>query len=212
MDVVDKSRTAALALDGLLEQSGAPTQDGPTRTLREARDAQKRATRRAFKKLAQKRFSEKLCAAMTQTGLSASQLARKIWGEEKNSRGATAAKNRDRVGLYMKGLSYPQPATMKQLADAIGIPIEELVPPPRIARKPREPRARAGKAAEGFGFRTAATERQPLLNISMLPGKQHARLQMDQIVPLSLALDIARQIDTLKAGTVEHEPQLGSVV
>ena len=211
---MDKSRTAASALDELLEPVSDRAQDGlSTRHVWEDKNARKRARRRADKRATQKLFSEKLCAAMTQAGLSASQLARKIWGDERNSRGANAAKNQDRIGLYMKGLSYPRPETMKQLADAIGIPVEELVPPTRKpTRAPHEPRGHAGKAAEGFGFRTTATERQPLLNINMLPGKQHARLQMDQIVPLSLALDIARQIDTLKASTFEHEPQLGAVV
>jgi hypothetical protein len=105
----------------------------------------------------------------------------------------------------MKGLSYPRPETMKQLADAIGIPIEALVPTTRKPGRARPAHEPVARPAEG------QAERRPLLNISMLPGQQHARLQMDQIVPLKLALDIARQIDTLKAST-DSEPQLGSVV
>jgi transcriptional regulator with XRE-family HTH domain len=132
---------------------------------------------------------------MTQAGLSASQLARQIWGTEKTRRGA--AKNRDRVGAYMKGLAYPNPASLKKLADAIGIPVVELAPP---ARK-RSPPKTVTLPAEGP------------LSINMLPAGQ-ARLQIDRVMPLKLALEIAQQIDALGADTAapEGSPRLGSVV
>jgi len=203
------THTVALTVDERVDRVDAPAQDGLTqRALWEAEHAQKRARRRAQKKAAQKHFSEKLCAAMTQAGLSASQLARRIWGEEKTRRGTTAAKNRDRVGLFMKGLAYPQPETMKKLADGIGIPVEELVPPRPRERQPR------GVAATA----QTATARQPLLSINMLPGTQHARLQMDQVVPMELAIDIAQRINALTASaststsTAATPPQLGTVV
>lgn len=207
VDQMSGTHTVALTVDERVDRVDAPAQDGPTqRALWEAEHAQKRARRRVQKRAAQKHFSEKLCAAMTQAGLSASRVARRIWGEEKNHRGVAAAKNRDRVGLYKKGLSYPQPETMKKLADAIGIPVEELVPP-----RPRERQPRAGVARKPAAAERSA-ERLPLLTINQLPGQQHARLQMDQIVPLKLALDIARQIDTLTASTSATPPQLGTVV
>jgi transcriptional regulator with XRE-family HTH domain len=204
----------ALTVDERVDRVDAPAQDSLTqRALWEAEHAQKRAKRRAQKKAAQKHFSEKLCAAMTQAGLSASQLARRIWGEEKTRRGTTAAKNRDRVGLFMKGLAYPQPETMKKLADGIGIPVEELVPP-----RPRERQPRVGVARKPAATAQTATARQPLLSINMLPGTQHARLQMDQVVPMELAIDIAQRINALTASaststsTAATPPQLGTVV
>ena len=207
------THTVALTVDERVDRVDAPAQDGLTqRALWEAEHAQKRARRRAQKKAAQKHFSEKLCAAMTQAGLSASQLARRIWGEEKNRRGIAAAKNRDRVGLFMKGLAYPQPETMKKLADGIGIPVEELVPPRPRERQPRV----VGVARKPAATAQTATARQPLLSINMLPGTQHARLQMDQVVPMELAIDIAQRINALTAvastSASATPPQLGTVV
>jgi hypothetical protein len=50
----------------------------------------------------------------------------------------------------------------------------------------------------------------------MLPGTQHARLQMDQVVPMELAIDIAQRINALTASastsTAATPPQLGTVV
>jgi transcriptional regulator with XRE-family HTH domain len=202
--------TAVSGGEKLLERGNASAQDSPAQRMLSGAGNAKRARHRAKKKAAQKLFSERLCAAMTQSGLSASQLARQIWGTEKTRRGTMAAKNRDRVGAYMKGLAYPNPESMKKLADGIGIPVEELVPPRPRERQPR------GVARKPAATAQTATARQPLLSINMLPGTQHARLQMDQVVPMELAIDIAQRINALTAvastSTAATPPQLGTVV
>jgi transcriptional regulator with XRE-family HTH domain len=66
---------------------------------------------------------------MVERGLSQSDLARKIWGEREDKRtGYLVAKNRDRISVYLRGASYPDPENMAKLAEVLGVTEEELAP------------------------------------------------------------------------------------
>ena len=85
-------------------------------------------------------FATALQQAMLKNKLSASEVARRIWGESTDSRGYAVAKNRDRIGHYLAGTSYPEPKNLAELAKAVGVPVEELEierRPPPLARAPR---------------------------------------------------------------------------
>lgn len=59
-------------------------------------------------------------------GRTNSAIAREVFGTIKDSRGYDVAKNRDRIAAYLNGIAYPEPENLQKLADAMGIPIEEL--------------------------------------------------------------------------------------
>jgi len=63
---------------------------------------------------------------MLKHGLSASEVARQIWGPTTDKRGYTVAKNRDRIGHYLAGASYPEPDNLIELAKAVGLDVQDL--------------------------------------------------------------------------------------
>jgi hypothetical protein len=71
-------------------------------------------------------FAKRVREAMLAHQMSASDLARAIWGTVKDYRGYDVARNRDRIGHYLAGISYPEPENLKKLADALGLAMEEL--------------------------------------------------------------------------------------
>jgi len=87
-------------------------------------------------------FARKLRAAMHDKRMSASDLARAIWGTSPDPRGYQVAKNRDRIGTYLAGTGFPSKETMPKLAAALGLSINEL-PVPRRSLAPREFRGTA---------------------------------------------------------------------
>lgn len=89
-------------------------------------------------------FAERLGAAMQKGGLSAAEVARRIWGTVKDRRGYDVARNRDRIGHYLSGKSYPEPENLTKLAEAVGIPVDQLAMdmgdnPGRQQRAPARP-------------------------------------------------------------------------
>jgi hypothetical protein len=71
-------------------------------------------------------FAERLHEAMLKNKMNASQVAREVWGTTTDSRGVTVARNRDRIRHYLAGTSYPEPDNLKKLAEAVGLPVEDL--------------------------------------------------------------------------------------
>jgi len=64
------------------------------------------------------------------TGKNNSDIARDVFGEMRDPRGYLVARNRDRIGTYFKGTSYPKRATMLKLCASLGIdPATVRVPP-----------------------------------------------------------------------------------
>jgi len=81
-------------------------------------------------------FREALARAMIRAGVSASELARRVWGEVKDPRGYMVAKGRDRMSAYMAGVSYPDPTNRAKIAEALDIDPQELNIEP-LASSPR---------------------------------------------------------------------------
>jgi transcriptional regulator with XRE-family HTH domain len=73
--------------------------------------------------------------------LSAAEVARRVWGTSTDKRGYEVAKNRDRIGHYLAGTSYPEPENLQKLADAVNVPVDKLAiaerPRPLLTRPPR---------------------------------------------------------------------------
>jgi len=73
-----------------------------------------------------KDFAKKLRDAMHARQLSASDVARAIWGTVPDPRGYPVAKNRDRIGAYLAGTGYPSKETLPKLCEAVGLSVDEL--------------------------------------------------------------------------------------
>jgi len=73
-----------------------------------------------------KPFADALRVAMARSQKTASDLAREIWGSTTDKRGYSVGRNRDRIGHYLNGTSYPEPDNLEKLARALGIPVSEL--------------------------------------------------------------------------------------
>jgi hypothetical protein len=66
-------------------------------------------------------FARTLLEAMARKRMNNSTLARAVWGTYVNPQGFTVAKNRDRIGQYLVGASYPKPETLKRIAKALDL-------------------------------------------------------------------------------------------
>lgn len=58
--------------------------------------------------------------------LNQSDLARLLWGTVMDTRGYEVARNRDRIRLYLTGLSYPSMHTIYALADIFSVLQEDI--------------------------------------------------------------------------------------
>lgn len=105
--------------------------------IEEAKEAMKetaQATKRAWERREKppeprpefEPFARKLRDAMIAKAMTASDVARYIWGEMTDYRGYKVARNRDRIGHYLAGLSLPDPENFKKLAQAVGLTEDEL--------------------------------------------------------------------------------------
>ena len=74
-------------------------------------------------------FAQKLRTAMDQAGLTASDLARRIWGDAPpTTKGYVSAKNRDRISKYLAGKVVPEAATLTLIAEALHVSEKDLAP------------------------------------------------------------------------------------
>jgi transcriptional regulator with XRE-family HTH domain len=73
-------------------------------------------------------FARRLRAAMNKKGFSDSDLARLVWGETEDNKGYKVARNRDRIGVYLKGKGFPKPKTLAAISEHLGLTTEELAP------------------------------------------------------------------------------------
>lgn len=120
-------------------------------------------------------FARRLYELMTTQGMSQSDLARAIWGTKKDPRGYDVAKNRDRISAYVRGASIPDPQNMAKLADALGVPVDELAPDVAVDAVSRENPEIALTAVAGH------------------PDKVH--LQVYKLVPMGTAVKIIALLD-----------------
>lgn len=115
-------------------------------------------------------FAHRLQRALIKKGWSQSDLARALWGTTTTKDGYTVARNRDRIGRYVKGINFPDPKTLTALAGALGTTPEDLAP---------------DRMAESL------EERTPQVSITQAanyPDKVH--LFIDAIVPAAVAARI----------------------
>lgn len=67
------------------------------------------------------RFRQALARLMHERGMSASDLARKIWGATTDSRGYSVARNRDRLTHYLAGTGYPSAPVVQKIASIFNV-------------------------------------------------------------------------------------------
>ena len=138
-------------------------------------------------------FAETLRAAMLKQKLNASEVARRVWGSTKDTRGYDVARNRDRIGHYLAGTSYPEPDNLIKLANVIGVPVEDLAVDKPVSV------AGGGNPRGGSGRDTQVTFMSDNLN--------KARLQIDRVMNADLAIRIVQMIkDAERPVTVTMPP------
>jgi transcriptional regulator with XRE-family HTH domain len=116
-------------------------------------------------------FARKLHEIMTQKDMSGADLARRVFGEKVNKKtGYTEADGRDRISSYLHGKVFPEARTIRKIAEALNVPMEELAPDATAAAVDREHLA--------FSMNTAVGH----------PGMTH--LIVNMLVPMTLAAQI----------------------
>jgi transcriptional regulator with XRE-family HTH domain len=78
-------------------------------------------------------FADWLAARMTALGFNHSDLARRVWGTVKDTRGYDVARNRDRISNYLAGVSYPSFDTRYKLAKALSVFPDDIPRPGEAA-------------------------------------------------------------------------------
>lgn len=77
-------------------------------------------------------FKDRLQRVMRELDMTQADVSRKIWGVtfEKRADGNVyeVAKNRQAIGRYLSGKSYPSEGTKLRLAEALGVTFHELFP------------------------------------------------------------------------------------
>jgi len=125
-------------------------------------------------------FARRLHQMLTDRGMSQSDLAREIWGETKDSRGYSVAKNRDRISAYLRAESLPEPQNLAKIAEVLGVAPEDLVPDLTAATVDRE---------------------RPEVAMTMVAGHtDRVHLQVNTLLPLGVAAQIIALIDQAKQG------------
>lgn len=74
-------------------------------------------------------FAKHLDGLRKQKGMSQSDLARAAFGTVKDGRGYIVSKGRHLISKYCAGLSMPDTSTVKKLAKALEVSVEDLMPP-----------------------------------------------------------------------------------
>ena len=92
-----------------------------------------------------KEFAAWLAAQMAARGLNHSDLARAIWGTVPDTRGYDVARNRDRIGAYLRGNSYPNLDTRYDLAAVFSV-FPDDIPGPGKRRHAKQPQPHVSPA------------------------------------------------------------------
>lgn len=122
-------------------------------------------------------LGQKIHNLLLSKGWRQADLARRVWpGETKtDARGYQVPRGTDRISAYINDKAVPEPATLKRIAKAFGIEVDDLVP---------------GALASPHEKET------PSLSISVLPGApDRCLLRVNKLLPLSVALQIAEIIN-----------------
>lgn len=115
-------------------------------------------------------FARRLHDAMTENGLSQSDLAKKVWGTTTDPRGFEVAKNRDRISQYVNVRSLPDRENSEKIANALGMAVGDLIPD-----------------------RPSAMEVQnPEVDLKTVAGTDRVRLTVNKLVSLKKAADVIK--------------------
>lgn len=125
-------------------------------------------------------FSRKLRELLEANGLTASDLARKIWGDSKPTpAGFVSAKNRDRISKYLAGKTLPDASTLALLAGALNAKPRDLAPQVVGKRLERE---------------------HPEIRMTVIAGHHdRVHLTLNAVMDLSTALKITALMRTAQA-------------
>jgi transcriptional regulator with XRE-family HTH domain len=127
-------------------------------------------------------FAATLRERMETLRLSASDLARRVWGEIKDS--YMVARNRDRIGHYLAGVSFPDEDNLRKLAEVLEIPYDRL-----LTMKPAGGPAMPSIGNNNVGRGTVDTQ------LSILTGEPGlAVLQLRRKMRLATALKIIEML------------------
>lgn len=147
-------------------------------------------------------FAEALRAALRRKGMSASDVAREIWGSTTDRRGYSVAKNRDRIGLYLNATAYPDEESLKELARVLDVTMEELT-----VKQVRTAVNAVAPGANLFIQSYARASRPSGPSLTPVPGRPGmVRMQVDQFVNWRLALKLFEELQ--EAAEAEAEMQL----
>jgi len=116
-------------------------------------------------------FSTRLKQVREDHGLTQSDLARAIWGEEINAEGYTVARNRDRISAYERGNSRPNPENFGKICEVLGSEPKDLWPDALSRRVPMGTRP---------VFTFTALEADPT----------KVRLDVNAVLPLKVGLEV----------------------
>lgn len=65
---------------------------------------------------------------MADLGMNQAAVAKAMFGVIHDPRGYDVPRNRDRISLYLRGMSQPEPANLARLAKVLKVPLDELRP------------------------------------------------------------------------------------
>lgn len=118
---------------------------------------------------------------MHKRGMSPSDLARHVYGNHINVQGYSVARNRDRIGSYLAGQSYPHQETVDKMAKVL------RVRPEALSRNP-EPIFEVD-----FEVAPAEEADEPEFVMTALPnGMAKIKLRMELIMPMPDALALMK--------------------
>ena len=155
-------------------------------------------------------FAAVLSAAMIKAGITPSEAARRVWGTAKDKRGYVVARNRDRIGHYLTGTSYPNDENLHKLADVLGVPVDTLAVETRArsSGRPQRQTPHVGdatppgpggpQASSGLLRTTMPTAPEPL---------RLARFEVDRMISPELA--ITAHTDDPERGSAPRERRRG---
>lgn len=140
---------------------------------------------------------------MNKKGMSASDVAREIWGDTTDRRGYSVAKNRDKIGLYLAATAYPDDETMNSIARALDVPVEELAGKMVQENSVSATAPGATLWINNPGPRPTRSSGPSLTPAAGRPGM--VRIQVDQIIDWRLAMRVFSELNQAAEAEAEIE-------
>jgi transcriptional regulator with XRE-family HTH domain len=120
-------------------------------------------------------FAKRLKALMDKQGLTASDLAAKMWGRVPNAKGYMVAKGKDRISEWLNEQSFPVDDNLALLAKTLGVAVTDIAPDAELH----------------------AVQSPPAASLVVYPDGQ-AMVDIHRMYPLEVALAIMKLAGTTK--------------